>query len=203
MNRVTVATAALAMGAIAAAATIAPAMAAARPAATRSVAHVRTTTAQAKAKAAAAARAKLIAQQVQAAKSQPVVIGSEEDNYKYVTVVSCQNTRTPPPIALGQPGTPLTASGVGPSAGILKSLQQPNHYKTIFTCTVVVKEKVPPKPRKAASPKSPKPKSAKPSCKFAAGKAGQGSGKSCSRHVTVNTGFGGLAPQVTGHHPGG
>jgi hypothetical protein len=197
MNRVTAATAALAMGAIAAAATIAPAMAAARPAAARSVAHVKTTTAQAKAKA-AAARAKLIAQQVQAAKAQPVVIGSEEGNYKYVTVVSCQNTRTPPPITLGRPGTPLTASGVGPSAGILKSLQKPNAYKTIYTCTVVVKEKVPPKPRKASSPTSPKP-----SCKFSAGKTGQGNGKSCSRHVTVNTGFGGLAPQVTGHHPGG
>ncbi len=201
MNRVTVATAALAMGAIAAAATIAPAMAAPRPAAARSVAHVRTTTAQAKAKA-AAARAKLIAQQVQAARSQPAVIGSEEDNYKYVTVVSCQNTRTPPPIALGKPGTPLTASGVGPSAGVLKSLQQQNAYKTIFTCTVVVKEKVPPKPKKAASPKSPKPTSPKPSCKFSTGKAGRGTSKSC-RHVTVNTGFGGLAPQVTGHHPGG
>jgi hypothetical protein len=197
MNRVTAATVALAMGAIAAAATIAPAMAAARPAAARSVAHVKTTTAQAKAKA-AAARAKLIAQQVQAAKAQPVVIGSEADNYKYVTVVSCQNTRTPPPIALGKPGTPLTASGVGPSAGILKSLQQRNAYKTIFTCTVVVKEKLPPKPKKAAGPKSHKP-----SCKFSTGKTGPGNGKSCSRRVTVNTGFGGLAPQVTGHHPGG
>ncbi|HXT94336.1 MAG TPA: hypothetical protein VN714_34305 [Trebonia sp.] len=211
MKPATAATAALAMGAMAAAVTIAPAMAAARPAAAHPAAHAKSApAAQAKA---VAARARVIAQQAQSASSQPVVIGSEEDNYKYVTVVTCQGADTPPPITLGKPGTPLTASGIGPSAGILKSLQQPNPYKTIYTCTVVVKVKVPPKPKptpkSTKATKATKPKKApKTACQFGTGSGGMGKGgtggsKSCTKPVTVNTGFGGLAPQVTMHHPQG
>jgi hypothetical protein len=235
MNRATAATTALAMGAMVAAVTIAPAMAAARPATAHPAAHAKSAAAHAKAQPASqqakavAARARVIAQQAQSATSPtspPVVIGSEEDNGKYVTVVTCQGTDTPPPITLGKPGTPLTASGIGPSAGILKSLQKPNPYKTIYTCTVVVKMKVPPKPKpttkKATKPttkptKSTKPKHAPKPCQFSTGTSGSGGGpgsgpggggtagggKICTKPVTVNTGFGGLAPQVTMHHPAG
>lgn len=118
--------AALAMGTIATAATIVPAMAAAHPAAVHAAAH-----------------AKRAVRHAKAASDPSTVIGSELDNGEYVTVVRCHGVRVPPPITVGKPGTPLTAKGVGPSAGILKLLKKPSPYKTIYTCTVVVETKTP------------------------------------------------------------
>jgi hypothetical protein len=66
---------------------------------------------------------------------------------------------------------------------------------TIYTCTVVVKEKVPAKPKRVAKPK----RAHKTGCEIIS----TGSRKGCTKTVTVNTGFGGLAPRVTGHHPAG
>jgi hypothetical protein len=182
MNRViaVAATLATATATLAAALTTLPAMAATRPADTRPAAAVKTI----------AREAKAAGQPREAAPSTSTVAGYF-DGDKYVTVVHCTGAGTPPPIHLGQPGTPLTAKGVGPSAGILARLKKPNHYKTIYTCTVTVEQQTTPKPLR--------PRAAA-ACEIAGG-AGHG-GTACTRSVTLNTGFGGMAWRVAGHHPG-
>ena len=80
------------------------------------------------------------------------MIASETSGGKYVTVVTCSGGATPPPIKLGAPGTPLTASGTGPSAGLSAMLSKPNPYKTVYTCSVTVEEKtIPAKPEAKAA----------------------------------------------------
>jgi hypothetical protein len=185
MNRVTAVGAALATAAtaaMAAAATIAPAMAAPRTAA---AAHPAT---QAKsATTAHTAKATTIA---------PTQIASELDGGKYVTIVTCRGVDSPPPIQLGKPTTPLIVSGTGPSATVFKMLKQQDPYKNIYTCTVLVKERVPATPRPAV----PKRVAAhKLSCEIVT----VGHGWACTKKVTLNTGFGGLARQVKDHHPAG
>ena len=143
MNRVTAVAATLATAAAAtmAAATIGPAMAAPRSAAGHHAAHAKTTTARAR-----SAPAKATAKQVTQAKranSLPTEIASELDGGKYVTVVRCQGVDSPPPVHLGKPGTPLIVSGGGPSTAISKMLKQADPYKEIYTCTVLVEEKMP------------------------------------------------------------
>ncbi|MGH3247379.1 MAG: hypothetical protein ACRDOI_14400 [Trebonia sp.] len=165
------------------------AMAAPRPATAHPATHAKTAQdakTGAQAKAAAARRARL-------ANQLPTQIGSDLDRGKYVTVVRCQGVDSPPPVRLARPGSPLMVNGTGHSAAILAMLKKPNPYKTIYTCTVVVKEKVPAKAKKA-----------KTGCEITTG-GHQGSGrtgkKGCTKPVTLNTGFGGLAPRVSGHHP--
>lgn len=194
MNRVTAAAVTAATATVAAAVTIVPALAAPRPAAAHLAAHVATahvaTAHHGTAKAQAAAR------HAGTAGFSPTAIASELDGGAYVTVVRCQGVDAPPPVRLGRPGTPLTVSGVGPSAAIFAMLKRPNPYKTIYTCTVVVKHKAPAKPKPTTA------KGAHPTgCEIAAG-AGP-SGAKCTRKVTLNTGFGGLAGQVRDHHPAG
>jgi hypothetical protein len=169
MNRVTAVAATLATATMAAAAAIVPAMAAPRPVA----AHP------------AAQHAKLPA-------FPPTVIASELDGGKYVTVVRCHGVDSPPPIHLARPATPLTVSGVGPSAAILKMLKHADPYKNIYTCTVLVEEKVPATPKPVAKVK----KAHQAGCEIMTGGR-----NGCAKKVTLNTGFGGLAPQVTRHHP--
>lgn len=213
MNRATVVTAALALGAIAAAATVAPALAAPAPAAAHTPAH---TAVHARA-IARAVPGKIARQALQVAAAQVTSITSQVDGGKYLTVVQCQGPAVPPPIKLGQPGTPLTASGAGPSSAMLAALQQPSQYNTVYTCSVVVKEKVPapPKPKPAPKP-APKPgsstgwssgsASASRECTLPGGSTLPG-GRSlsghgrCTKPVTLNTGFGGMAPQVRLHQP--
>jgi hypothetical protein len=140
----------------------------------------------------------------------PTVIGSELDKGKYATIVNCHGVDSPPPVTLGKPGTPLTVNGIGPSAAILATLKHPNPYKTIYVCTVTVKEKVPPKPKAAVAG----PAVRRTGCEIAGGggTGGPGGGpgggpsgghKTCAKPVTLNTGYGGLASQVKGHHPAG
>lgn len=183
MKRVTGVAATLAAAATAtmAAATIVPAMAAPRPAAA-DAAHAKT----AQAKTTAARRAK-------APSYAPTSIASEMDGGKYVTVVHCKGEDSPPPIHLSRPGTPLTVSGTGPSAAIFKMLKQQDPYKNIYTCTVTVKEKVP-----APKPAVPKRVAAHKACEI-----GTSGPASCTKKVTLNTGFGGLAQQVKNHRPAG
>lgn len=178
MNRATALTAALAMGTAVAAATIVPALAATRSAAPAKAAAARAAPAK-------HGIAKITAQALKVAADPVTKIGSEVDGGKFVTVVQCQGVTVPPPIKLGAPGAPLTASGIGPSAGLLSMLQKPNPYKTVYTCTVIVKVKVPPKPKVCMLPVSERT-----------------NGK-CTRRVTLNTGFGGMAPQVRMHNPAG
>ena len=182
MNRVTAVAATLATAAAAtmAAATIGPAMAAPRPMAGHPAAHVKTTTAL----------------QAKPTSSLPIEIASELDGGKYVTVVRCQGVDSPPPVHLGKPGTPLIVSGGGPSAAISKMLKQADPYKDIYTCTVLVEEKVPAKPRAAVTKKIAAHKVH--GCEIATG-----GGTRCTKKVTLDTGFGGLAPQVKDHHPAG
>jgi len=194
MNRVTAVAAMLATAATAtmAAATIGPALAAPRPLAAHPAAHAKTTTAHA-----STAQAKeSAAQQAKLASFLPTEIASELDGGKYVTIVSCQGVDSPPPIHLAKRGTPLTVSGAGPSAAIFKMLKQADPYKNIYTCTVLVKEKVPAKPRAAVTKRIAAHKVH--GCEIAAG-----GGTRCTKKVTLNTGFGGLAPQVKRHHPAG
>jgi len=180
MNRVTAVAAMLATAATAtmAAATIGPALAAPRPLAAHPAAH-----------ASAAQQAKL-------ASFAPTEIASEFDGGKYVTIVQCQGVDSPPPIRLAKPGTPLTVSGVGPSAAIVKMLKQADPYKNIYTCTVLVKEKVTAGPRADVTKKIKAHKER--GCEIATG-----GGTRCTKKVTLNTGFGGLAPQVRRHQPAG
>lgn len=121
---------------------------------------------------------------------QPTTTGSELDGGKYVTVVHCQGVDSPPPVTLGKPGTPLTVHGTGPSAAILAMLKKPGPYKTIYTCTVTVKVKVPARPKPVAKVKK--------GCEIKSGGRAR-----CTKPVTLNTGFGGEAQQVEDHHPAG
>jgi hypothetical protein len=213
LNRVIAVTATLATAAMAgtmvAAATVAPALAAPRPATARPAEHAKKaeqavravpakkagqakTTGDAK----TAVPAKEAVARTKAAGRGPgyeaTTIGSELDGGKYVTVVHCQGVDSPPPVTLGKTGTPLIVNGVGPSTKILAMLAKPNPYKDIYTCTVTVKERVPAKPKPAAK------KAPKKGCEIASG------GRStCTKPVTLNTGFGGEASQVKGHRPAG
>jgi hypothetical protein len=75
----------------------------------------------------------------------PVTFDSEFRGGQFVTLVSCSSTVTPPPVSVGVPGAPLTLHGTGPSAGAATLLTKPGGYKTVFTCTIVVKKRVPKK----------------------------------------------------------
>jgi hypothetical protein len=194
MNRVTAVAAMLATAATAtmAAATIGPALAAPRPSAAHPAAH-----------ASAAHANESAAQQAKLASLLPTEIASEFDGGKYVTIVQCQGVDSPPPVRLGQPGTPLTVSGVGPSAAIFKMLKQADPYKNVYTCTVLVKEKVPAKPRADVTKKIKAHKVRGSGCEIATGGNAAGGNTRCTKKVTLNTGFGGLAAQVKRHHPAG
>jgi hypothetical protein len=198
MNRVTAVAATLATAAAAtmAAATIGPALAAPRPLAVHPAAHAKTTTAHAKTTTAQAKEN--AAQQAKLASFLPTEIASEFDGGKYVTIVQCQGVDSPPPVHLAERGTPLTVSGVGPSAAIFKLLKQADPYKNVYTCTVLVKEKVPAKPRADVTKQIKAHKVRGSRCEIATG-----GGTRCTKKVTLNTGFGGLAPQVKRHHPAG
>ena len=189
MNRVTAVAATLATAAAAtmAAATIGPAMAAPRSVAGHPAAHARSATAHART---------ATAKQAKPASSLPTEIASELDGGKYVTVVRCQGVDSPPPVHLGKPGTPLIVSGGGPSSAISKMLKQADPYKDIYTCTILVEEKVPAKPGAAVTKRIAAHKVR--GCEIATG-----GGTRCTKKVTLNTGFGGLAPQVKQHHPAG
>jgi len=191
MNRVTAVGVTLATAVtatMAAAVTIVPAMAAPRPAAAHPAAHARIK--------ATAPHARTTAQRATTTSSLPTEIASELDGGKYVSIVHCQGVDSPPPVHLGSPGTPLIVNGVGPSAAVFKMLKQQDPYKNIYTCTVLVKEKVPGK----AKPAVPKKVAAhKAGCEIAAG----GGGRTCTKKVTLDTGFGGRARQVRNHHPAG
>jgi hypothetical protein len=211
MNRVSVVavTLAAAGAAVAATATVMPAMAASGPAA-RPAAQARSLT-----------RATTAVERAPRAAGQPALpslssadIAAESDGGKYLTVVHCRGVDTPPPVRIGAPGMPLTAYGTGPSAALLKMLQKPNPYKTVYTCTVNIELKVQAKPAKPAKPGKPakpakpvkKATVTKPSCEIGTGAGPAGSGrtpKGCTKPVTLNTGFGGMAAQVAGHHPAG
>jgi hypothetical protein len=194
MNRVTAVAAMLATAATAtmAAATIGPALAAPRPSAAHAAAH-----------ASAAHANESAVQQAKLASLLPTEIASEFDGGKYVTIVQCQGVDSPPPVRLGQPGTPLTVSGVGPSAAIFKMLKQADPYKNVYTCTVLVKEKVPAKPRADVTKKIKAHKVRGSGCEIATGGNATGGNTRCTKKVTLNTGFGGLAAQVKRHHPAG
>jgi hypothetical protein len=195
MNRVTAVAATLATAAAAtmAAATTGPAMAAPRSVTAHPAAHAKTATAHA-----STTQAKTTAQQAKLTSFLPTETASELDGGKYVTIVRCQGVDSPPPIHLAKPGTPLTVSGVGPSAAIFKMLKQADPYKDIYTCTVLVEEKVPAKPRAAVTKKIAAHKVHGSGCEIA-----PGGGTRCTKKVTLNTGFGGLARQVKHHRPAG
>jgi hypothetical protein len=215
MNRViavtaTFATAAMA-GTMAAAAAGVPAMAAPRPATAhpaadgKQAAHAKQAADGKAAGAHAATAARPKAAAAQGPSFLPTVIGSELGGGKYVTVVSCHGVDSPPPVTLAKPGTPLVVNGVGPSAAVLTMLKKPNPYKTIYTCTVTVREKVPAKPKPVAKVRKAH-KAHKKGCEIAAGghSGGPTGGRTgCTKPVTLNTGFGGEAPQVKDHHPAG
>ena len=195
MNRVTAVAATLATAAAAtmAAATTGPAMAAPRSVTAHPAAHAKSATAHP-----STAQAKTTAQQAKLTSFLPTEIASELDGGKYVTIVSCHGEDSPPPVRLAKPGTPLTVSGVGPSAAIFKMLKQADPYKNIYTCTIVVKEKVPAKPSAAVTKKIAAHKARRSACEIATG-----GGTRCTKKVTLNTGFGGLARQVKHHRPAG
>ena len=129
-------------------------------------------------------------------------IAGETDGGKYLTVVHCAGVDTPPPIRIDRPGTPLTASGTGPSAGLLKMLSKPNPYKTVYTCTVNIELKV---TVPVAPPKKPHCELSPSGGTTGGGTGGSGGGRhtgtACTKSVTLNTGFGGMAGQVAHHRP--
>jgi hypothetical protein len=139
----------------------------------------------------------------------PVEIASKLDGGKYVTVVHCSGTvSAPPSVRLAKPDAPLTVTGDGSSPVILRTLATPDAYKTVYTCTVTVEVKgtvQKPHPAKKASKPTAKshPKAHKKTCDIAASAGAGHHGPGCTKVVTINTGFGGLAPRVVGHHPAG
>jgi hypothetical protein len=86
--------------------------------------------------------------------------------------------------------------GARPAAAVVKLLAKPKAYKTVYTCTVVVEEKVPTAKRKTHL-------LAKKSCELGTSRGLGGRGRSCHPVVILNTGFGGEAGPVAGHHPAG
>jgi hypothetical protein len=125
------------------------------------------------------------------------VITSDFGGGRYVTAVRCAGTVSPPPpVRLARLDDPLTVRGDRPTAAVVKLLAKPTAYKTVYTCTVIVKEKVPPATRKP-------PLVAKRSCELGAGRGWLGWWRSCRHQVILNTGFGGEAGPVASHHPAG
>jgi hypothetical protein len=124
-----------------------------------------------------------------------VITSDFGDGGKYVTVVRCTGTvSAPPPVRLARLDDPLTVRGARPAAAVVKLLAKPKAYKTVYTCTVIVEQKVP-----AAKKTHPV---AKQSCTLGAGSGWRGRLRGC-HHVVLNTGFGGEAGPVAGHHPAG
>jgi hypothetical protein len=192
---ITIATAATATIAVVAA--ITPAMAAQHPARSRPASHAKLI-----AHAKTARHGKETPRDAKLAVTLPEEIASEFKGGKYVTIVRCSGTvTTPAPVRIARPDVPLLVHGGALEAKIVKLLAKPHTYKTIYKCTVVVKEKVPSVVKKV---KKVKRATHKKSCEIGApGKRGGGKGAGCSHIVTLNTGFGGAAGPVAGHHPAG
>jgi hypothetical protein len=203
MNRVLAVAVTAATATMVAGAAIVPAMAAQRPAHARTAATASAKKSGAKAAGATTAesRAKLAAQHSAASALAPLQITSQLGNGQYVTVVQCHGSvKTPPPVEVGQPDAPLTVHGSGLTSGMLATMKKPNAYKTVYACTVVVKERVAAKPKpRTAGHRSCTVVSGTGS---GAGSAGGAGGKRCKK-VTLNTGFGGMASKVAQHHPAG
>jgi hypothetical protein len=124
-----------------------------------------------------------------------VITSDFGDSGKYVTVVRCTGTvSTPPSVRLARLDDPLTVRGARPATAVVKLLAKPNAYKTVYTCTVIVKEKVP--PARTLPP-------AKKSCEVGTGRGWAAWWRSCHPEVILNTGFGGEAGPVASHHPAG
>jgi hypothetical protein len=136
------------------------------------------------------------------------------DGGKYVTVVHCQGVDSPPPIQLAKKDTLLTVDGAPLSAAVAGALNKPGDYKTVYTCSVVLKEDAPPKPKAAskdckigtghgirtgAGAGCAKTHTRK-GCEIVTGR-GTRTGAGCTKPVTLNTGFGGMASQVKDHRP--
>jgi hypothetical protein len=176
------AVAAAAAGTLAAAAVMAPAFAASRPADHGSLART-----------AAHGKANHHTRRTLA----DVITSDFGDGGKYVTVVRCTGTvSTPPPVRLARLDDPLTVRGARPAAAVVKLLAKAKTYKTVYTCTVIVKEKVPPAKKKPQLV-------AKKSCELGTGRGWVGRLRSCGHEVILNTGFGGEAGPVASHHPAG
>jgi hypothetical protein len=195
----TAAVAALAVAAASGAAAGTSPAAGAGPAA----AHAKVTThgkTVAQGKAAAHAKNAIVAKSRQ--RVDPIKIVSQDESGEYVSILMCHGVDAPPPVRLNAPGTPLTLTGTGPSAAVLRSLAKPSGYKNVFTCTIVIKQRVPQLPRETTARR----------CELGTGTgAGTGTGTGtgtggtqasvCHERVTLNTGFGGEARAVATHHP--
>jgi hypothetical protein len=187
MRRVMAAVAATGAATLAAAAVMVPAFAATRPgdhaARTAHAAHTRVV-------------AHLKADRPAKPTLADVITSEFGDGGKYVTVVSCSGKVTvPPPVLLARLDDPLTVHGGHPTPTIEKLLSQPKTYKTIYTCTVVVKVKTP-------TPKKKSRAVTRPRCELGPGGGVGGPWHMCHR-VILNTGFGGRAGAVAKHHPRG
>jgi hypothetical protein len=174
-----------------AAATVVPAMAAPRPTTARHAAH--------------ATIADSMANEI-----------GEVEGGKYVTVVHCQGVDAPPPIQLAKGNRLLAVNGAPLSAAVAGALNKPGAYKTVYTCTVVLKEDAPPTPKAAsknckivtghgirtgAGADCAKPDTRK-RCELVTGRGTRtGAGAGCRKTVTLNTGFGGMASRVKDHRP--
>lgn len=199
MNRVisaVITVAAAATATIALAAAITPAMAAQHPAHSRPASQAKRTV-----------HAKTATHREETARDAksvtlPDEIASQLGGGKYVTIVRCSGTvSTPAPVRIARPDVPLMVHGRALKKKIVKLLRKPHTYKTVYHCTVVVKVKVAVVAKRV---KQVKKTTHKKSCEIpAVGPGAGGTGAGCSRIVTLNTGFGGAAGKVAGHHPAG
>lgn len=115
----------------------------------------------------------------------PVQINSQYGSGQYVSVVDCQSRQAPPPVRLQAPQTPLRLTGTVPSLAVARAMATRGRYKTVYTCTLVVKKEIPRTPGKGGGIRP---------CEHARTAKGK-----C--RVTLNTGFGGAAGSVSGHRP--
>lgn len=187
------ASAALATAAVGAAGTL-PALASSRPQAghakAESVRHQLALAKAAKAeKAVTAAKARKTGKP--AGNADPVMIISQYDSGRYVTVVTCNGATVPGPVQLNHPRTPLRVTGANATPATVSALAKPRVYKKIYSCTVIVEKKVPAPAGKGSGCELP----------GVAVSHGKGAGACGERRVTLNTGFGGMSQPVARHHP--
>jgi hypothetical protein len=126
-----------------------------------------------------------------------VITSDFGDGGKYVTLVRCTGSVTaPPPVRLARFDDPLTVRGAHPAAAVVKLLGKPKAYKTVYTCTVIVEQKVPAARKKTHLVASK-------SCELGPSLGWGGRWRTCRPVVILDTGFGGEAGPVASHHPAG
>lgn len=118
----------------------------------------------------------------------PVKILSQDASGQYVSEVTCDGKAAPAPVRLNQPRTPIRLTGSALTPATARALARPRTYRQVYRCTIIVEKKAPVPAGKGGGVGT--------KCEL----PGKG-GRLCTSDVTLNTGLGGAAHSVAGHHP--